>query len=132
MASKHQAYLSSCSSLFLVIGVLVQLIGLLLLVDFVEPVDLEELEVLQLRHLGQPGTAGPAVQTREHSQVFMCCGDRRGPRERRVRCFDSDSCAIDCRAGQTTETTASVLHAVIYSRCMQGSVLQLEHALPDT
>ena len=60
---------------------LVQLIGLLLLIDFVEAVDLEELEVLQLRHLGQTGPAGPAVQTREHNRDFICWGTNRVPGE---------------------------------------------------
>lgn len=63
------AYLGSCSSLLLVVGVLVQLIGLLLLIYFIEAVDLEELEVLQLRHLGQPRTTRPATQTTAQSRT---------------------------------------------------------------
>ena len=54
-------YLCPGSRFLLVVGVFVQLIGLLLLIDLVEAVHLEELEVLQLGHLGQPGPTGPAV-----------------------------------------------------------------------
>lgn len=55
-------YLGSSSSFSAGKGVLVQLEGLLLLVQLVQAVLLEELEVLQLGHLGQAGPAGPAVQ----------------------------------------------------------------------
>lgn len=54
-------YLGPCSRFLLVAGVLVQLKGLLLLIDLVEAVHLEELEVLQLGHLGQAGATRPAV-----------------------------------------------------------------------
>lgn len=45
-------------------GVLVQLEGLLLLVQLIQAVLLEELEVLQLGHLGQAGPTRPAVTHR--------------------------------------------------------------------
>lgn len=55
-------YLGSGSSFSASKGVLVQLEGLLLLIQLVEAVLVKELEVLQLGHLGQTGPAGPAAQ----------------------------------------------------------------------
>ena len=67
--------LSSCCSLLLCKGVLVQLICRLLLVHLLQPVLLVELEVLQLWHLGQLGTCWPAA-TLLGKQPYLVSNDK--------------------------------------------------------
>ena len=102
-------YLSPGSSFSAGKGVLVQLEGLLLLVQLIQAVLLEELEVLQLGHLGQAGATRPAVAHRHTHHVST------------KACQQSPTSSCDRRTAGSEHSWAVHYSKMFQCRCLDAS-----------